>query len=277
LNKLLKSYLGHHKITLAPTEQGYQICRDEKPSNKPLSEGEKTAVAFCYFVTALTAEGRKIEDVIVVIDDPVSSLDTRAMSHVVGMIRLRFSKCTQFFVLTHNLDFMREMKKWLNKKRLDGEASFLFVETRIYDDQTRSSKIVEMPALIREYESEYHYLFSLACMLVGDPGKAGGFLYLMPNAMRKVLETFLAFKQPGYADLQGLEKILELHPEIDAERVKAMEVLVQAESHSQNIGDSVSFSAYTLEQITDATQTLLALIEVADKPHYDRMRKLCKA
>lgn len=276
LNSLLQSYLGHGKITLAANDVGYEICRDGKPSTKPLSEGEKTAVAFCYFVTSLTAEGRKMEDMIVVIDDPISSLDTRAMSHVVGMIRLRFAKAAQFFILTHNLDFMREMKKWLGRARDKGDAAFFFIETRLDDGQGRSSTIVEMPALIREYESEYHYLFSLACMLVVEPAKAGGFLYLMPNALRKVLETFLAFKQPGYSDLEGLEKILELHPAIDPDRVKAMELLVQSESHSQNIGDSVSFSAYTLEQVTDAGRTLLSLIEAADKPHYDRMRKLCK-
>jgi wobble nucleotide-excising tRNase len=277
LNRLLKSYLGHDKITLAPTDEGYEICRDGKPSTKPLSEGEKTGIAFCYFITSLTAEGRKIEDMIVVVDDAISSLDTRAMSYVVGMIRLRFANCAQFFVLTHNLDFMREMKKWLNAKRRNGEAAFLFIETRIQDNETRSSTIVEMPALIREYESEYHYLFSLVCKLVADPAAAGGFLYLMPNAMRKVLETFLAFKQPGFADLQGLDKILELCPDLDAECVKAMELLIQAESHSQNIGDSVSFSGYTLEQIKEAGKTLLGVIETADKPHFDRMKKLCNA
>lgn len=275
LNTLLKSYLGHGKITLVATDEGYQICRDRLPSTKPLSEGEKTAVAFCYFVTALAAEGRKVEDMIVVIDDPVSSLDTRAMSHVVGMIRLRFGKANQFFVLTHNLDFMREMKKWLNSKLKSGDVTFLFIETRVFDENTRSSKICEMPKLIREYESEYHYLFSLVCMLVSNSENAGGFLYLLPNAMRKVLETFLAFKQPGYAGFEGVDRILAAHQELDADRVKAMELLVQAESHAQNIGDSVSFSAYTLEQIAEAGKTLLALIEAADKPHYERMRQLC--
>jgi wobble nucleotide-excising tRNase len=277
LNTLLKSYLGHDKITLKADDEGYHICRDGKASTKPLSEGEKTAVAFCYFITALTAEGRKISDTIIVVDDPISSLDTRAMSHVVGMIRRRFGGPAQLFVLTHNLDFMREMKKWLNSKRKTGEAAFLFIETTIDAAGSRNSRLVEMPALIREYESEYHYLFSLVHTLVKEPETAGGFLYLMPNAMRKVLEIFLAFKQPGYADLQGIEPILVSHPQLDADKVKAMERLVQAESHSQNIGDSVSFSAYTLEQISAAGETLLNLISVADSPHYARMIKLCGA
>lgn len=276
LNSLLKSYLGHDKITLKADDEGYHICRDGKPSTKPLSEGEKTAVAFCYFITALSAEGRKIGDTVIVIDDPISSLDTRAMSHVVGMIRRRFGGPAQLFILTHNLDFMREMKKWLNSKRKNGEAAFLFIETKIDSSQARSSRLVEMPALIREYESVYHYLFSLVHTLVQKPEDAGGFLYLMPNAMRKVLETFLAFKQPGYSDLQGLEPILAAHPQLDADRVKAMELLVQAESHSQNIGDSVSFSAYTLEQIADAAKILLELIRIADGPHFARMAHLCR-
>ena len=129
LNRLLSSYLGHPNITLEAVEEGYQICRNGKASTKPLSEGEKTGVAFCYFVTSLASEGRRSTDLIVVLDDPISSLDTRAMTHVVSMIRKQFANFTQLFILTHNLDFMREMKKWLNKRHKEGSAEFLFIET----------------------------------------------------------------------------------------------------------------------------------------------------
>ncbi|MBC9033488.1 AAA family ATPase [Sphingomonas sp. JC676] len=90
LNRLLKGYLGHSHISFEPVENGYKVCRNKQESIKPLGEGEKTAVAFCYFLTSLAAEGRNIDDTIVVLDDPISSLDARAMTHVVGTIRRLF-------------------------------------------------------------------------------------------------------------------------------------------------------------------------------------------
>lgn len=276
LNKLLKSYLGHSQISLEATEDGYKICRDGKVSRKPLSEGEKTAVAFCYFLTSLQSEGRKISDLIIVLDDPISSLDARAMTHVVALIRKRFSTVSQLFLLTHNLEFMREMKKWLGKRYENETAEFLFVETGINKDGKRSSTIVKLPKLIRDYESEYHYLYSLVRFLAEKPDDTERFAYLMPNAIRKVLDIFLAFKDPGASGLEPkVDNLLRNYPDLDAARVKGMERLAQLESHSESIGDVITFSAYTLSQVADAAKCLLELIELVDPGHKKAMDRLC--
>jgi len=277
LNGLLKSYLGHSHITLQAVEEGYRICRDGRVSRKPLSEGEKTAVAFCYFVTSLASEGRQMADLIVVLDDPISSLDARAMTHVVSMIRKQFSAPTQLFILTHNLDFMREMKKWLTKKYEKDLAEFLFVEIGVDGNGNRSSSIVKMPRLIREYESEYHYLYSLVKHLAEAPKEAERFAYLMPNAIRKVLDIFLAFKDPGTSGLEPkVDKLLQENASLDAARVKAMVRLAHLESHSESIGDVTTFSAYTLEQVADAARCLLQVIETVDPKHKRAMDRLCR-
>jgi wobble nucleotide-excising tRNase len=276
LNKLLHSYLGHKHISVEAIEEGYRICRDGKESKKPLSEGEKTAIAFCYFLTALNSEGRKIKDLVVVLDDPISSLDARAMTHVVSMVRQNFSDPTQLFIMTHNLDFMREMKKWLSNKRDKGIAEFYFIETGISAQGSRSSVIIEMPKLVREYESEYHYLYSLVKSLSEDPISVERFAYLMPNAIRKVLDIFLAFKVPGSSGLESkVDKIIGDYTALDNAKIKAMERLAQLESHSDNIGDVVTFSAYTLHQVTDAASCLMELINTVDPNHKRAMDKLC--
>lgn len=277
LNRHLKSYLGHSHISLEAVEDGYRICRDKKESIKPLSEGEKTAVAFCYFLTSLIAEGRKIEETIVVLDDPISSLDARAMTHVVSTIRRLFKNTVQIFILTHNLDFMREIKKWLGKKYDAGTAEFLFIETSISSTGERSSSIEKMPKLIREYESEYHYLYSLVKSLSDNPNGFEKFAYLMPNAIRKVLDIFLAFKDPGASGLEPkVDKLINDYPDLDGMRVKAMERLAHLESHSESIGDVTTFSAYTLAQVSDAANCLLELIETVDPKHKRAMDRLCK-
>lgn len=54
-----------------------------------LSEGEKTAIAFAFFLTKLL-EDPKLEDVIVYIDDPISSLDSNHIFQVYSTIRSTF-------------------------------------------------------------------------------------------------------------------------------------------------------------------------------------------
>ena len=278
LNDYLKSYLGHQQLRLTEVDGGYQILRSNKVSEETLSEGEKTAIAFCHFMVSLSSEGRKISDTIIVIDDPISSLDTRALGHVASIIRRELDQAAQILVLTHNIDFMREVKKWLNNRfrNKPPQANFLFTEHHISHDGKRTTKVVKLPKLIREYESEYHYLYSVVKLIADNPNDFETLAYLMPNAIRKVLDIFLAFKVPGSAGLSSkVDHLIRENEKLDANRVKAMERLAQTESHSENIGDTTSFSAYTLEQISEAACTLRKLIETVDAPHYKAMDKLC--
>jgi wobble nucleotide-excising tRNase len=59
INSLLKSFLGHGELALATDGEGYRIQRRGKNAVGPLSEGEKTAVAFCYYLTKLEEDGRQ--------------------------------------------------------------------------------------------------------------------------------------------------------------------------------------------------------------------------
>jgi wobble nucleotide-excising tRNase len=136
---------------------------------------------------------------------------------------------------------------------------------------------VELPKLIRDYESEYHYLYSMVKSLADDPKGSEKFAYLMPNAMRKVLDIFLAFKEPGPSGLEPkVSKIIQDYPSLDGPRVKAMERLAQLESHSESIGDTTTFSAYTLHQVADAAKCLMELIETVDPAHFKAMNRLCR-
>jgi wobble nucleotide-excising tRNase len=62
----------------------------------------------------------KRKDLIVVIDDPVSSLDTRALNYSFNILRTMLSGTCQVFLLTHNLQFMNEARKWLIRRSAAG-------------------------------------------------------------------------------------------------------------------------------------------------------------
>lgn len=94
----------------------------------------------------------------------------------------------------------------------------------------------------------------------------------MPNALRKVLDIFRAFKLP---DSEGLstkvDNIVNGGYSLDAARICALDRLVQLESHADNLDDLVTFSAMAIEETKDAAAALLTLMEALDKPHYEHM------
>ena len=101
-------------------------------------------------------------------------------------------------------------------------------------------------------------------------------LYLMPNAMRKVLDIFLAFKVPGPDGLKSkLDTLVRTHPHFDANQLMALDRLVQLESHADNLDDLVAFSSMTIEEARDASKAIIALMLEMDEAHLTRLQQLC--
>jgi hypothetical protein len=101
--------------------------------------------------------------------------------------------------------------------------------------------------------------------------------YLMPNALRKVLEIFLAFKVPGSDGLSNkIENILSKGYQIDPAKIRALDRLVQLESHADSLDDLVAFSSMTIEETKDAAQALLVVMESIDRAHCDQLRHICR-
>jgi len=276
INQLIHSYLGRDELQIGVQGEGFEIHRNGKLLSGYLSEGEKTALALCYFLSTLEAENRNAKDLIVVIDDPISSLDTKALFHAFSLIKGLLNEAGQLIVLTHNLSFMLEIKKWLKRRYDKGEASFYFLDARqIPGENRRQSNIVPLHKLIREYESEYQYLFFLVYSFNLSADFQSRYLYLMPNALRKVLELFLAFKMPNSSGLANkIEAIAKGGFDLDAAKIVALDRLIQSESHADSLDDFISLSAITLEQTQEAASALLTVIQVMDGAHYDQMIRL---
>jgi len=104
----------------------YELVRDTQPEQGAavgLSEGERRFIAFLYFfhsVMGSLEEDGEIEDKVVVIDDPVCSLDSEVLAFVAALVRSLIQKCLnryrcgakdshilQVFCLTHNPIFFR--------------------------------------------------------------------------------------------------------------------------------------------------------------------------
>ena len=69
-----------------------------------LSEGEKNALGFAFFLTDLRQSG-KLENTIVVMDDPLSSFDTDRHESTAWLLTKLSKECLQLIILTHRRDF----------------------------------------------------------------------------------------------------------------------------------------------------------------------------
>jgi wobble nucleotide-excising tRNase len=217
---------------------------------------------------------------IVVVDDPISSLDTKAMHYACAVILGRLNSVAQLFVLTHNQQCMNEIKKaWKGIARSTPPvARLLFIDVKLPSGATKREAIItEMPTLLRELDSEYQ--FAIQKVLQFEAAGNGHFDYvlMMPNMLRRVMEIFLAFRLPRAGNIKDkLKDIAEEHPKLDKVRLVALERLAQVESHSDNLDDLTGHSAMTIEESRDANAALLDLMNEVDPSHLVALRKYCK-
>jgi wobble nucleotide-excising tRNase len=214
LTEELQAYLGHDELRFEVKGSGYALTRSGQPVSH-LSEGERTAIAFIYFLKSLQDKGFDLAQGIVVIDDPVSSLDANALFSAFGYMKERTKQCGQLFIFTHSFPFFRLVKNWFHhlpgqrKANVDRRpARFFMLRAQRDPEGRRASVLGPLDRLLEEHESEYQYLFKR----VHDEAHRSdiGSLehhYGLPNVARRLVEAFLAFRFP---DLSG-----DLGPRLD--------------------------------------------------------------
>lgn len=271
LNSDLQKYLGHTDLKFDVKETGYQISRHENPATG-LSEGEQTAIAFLYFLKSLSDKGFQNANGIVVIDDPISSLDSNSLFYAFGFMKERVENVGQLFILTHNFSFFRQIKNWYHNIKPKKSAGFYMVSAE-FSNGERSSSILLLDNLLREYNSEYHYLFKIVHSYATDSTSVITIekYYHLPNIARRLLEAFLSFKHPKDAG-GSLFKLLE---NVDFEVAKKSRIIrfLHTHSHKGQIEDpdhDISILSETPQVLAD----VLEMIKKKDENHFNEMVSL---
>jgi len=275
LNEDLHKYLGHSELKLEIRETGYTITRDGVPA-QTLSEGETTAIALLYFLKSLRDRRFELKNGVVVLDDPVSSLDGNALYLAFGFIRERTKDAAQLFIFTHNFTLFRQVRNWfhhLEKQKKDisqGPARFYMLNCAGNDGE-RCSTISPLDPLLEKYESEYHYLFARICR-EASAGATSSLEnnYVLPNMARRVLESFLAFRYPDVSG--GLRQKLSAVTFDEAKKHRILR-FVNTYSHSEAIGEP-EHDPSVLGEARSVLKDLLELIESQDPNHFKGMKRL---
>jgi len=261
----LKQFLGRTDLVFENNKDGYVVLRRGKPA-KRLSEGEKTAIAFLYFLVQLKDQDFDLAEGVVVIDDPISSLDSGAIYQAFSFLKNVTQDAKQLFILTHNHEFLRLVINWFqNLPNSLGKKSYAMVlcsETAA----GRSARITALDPLLIEHATEYHYLFKVLYTFQSD----GTILscYHVPNVARKVLETFLDFHLPSNMSLY--RKLDET--DFDPHKKTAIFKFTNDLSHFTGKG----FDPALVSETQKNTAYLLEMIKQVAPLHYAGLEALAK-
>ncbi len=281
INKGLAIFLGRDELHFEPHKikvlnntgqeeeigDGYILKRNNKIINK-LSEGEKTAIAFVYFTVYLKEKNFDLKNGIVVIDDPVSSLDSNSLFQAFAFLKNSVKEAKQIFVFTHNFEFLKLLLNW-RKNVEHGKTTSYFMIKNYYNDilKRRCAYLDKMDKELRDYESEYHYLFKILKEFKSDGTIAQS--YPIPNIARKVLDTFLLFRVPsGCTIYKKLERIKE-DTNFNENKLTAIYKFVNDQSHITGSGFNPSLVPETQKNVA----YLLDMIKTASPQHYKILEK----
>lgn len=263
LTQMLTDFLGRTDLTFDSGDEGYRVRRRGKIA-KRLSEGEKTAIAFIYFIVQLRDQDFDLAEGIVVIDDPISSLDSSAIYQAFAYLKNAVKDARQVFLLTHNFEFLKLLLNWLAKARKN-KAYFMIICAEEQD--TRSARLAPLDPLLVDHPTEYHYLFKLLYSFKSDGTIAT--CYHIPNVARKILETFLEFHVPSndtiYEKLEATQ--------FDQNKKTAIFKFANDLSHHTGKGFDPALVAETQKNAT----YLLEMIQAVAPLHYEGLENLAKA
>jgi wobble nucleotide-excising tRNase len=262
INHQLEIFLGRRELVFEVDKEGYTIRRHGEIA-KNLSEGEKTAIAFVYFTISLKDREFDVENGIVVIDDPISSLDSNSLFQAFAFLKNTVSNASQVFILTHNYDFLQLLLNWLKSKpKSQGKKTYCMINNHVSNGR-RTASIDVLDKLLINYTSEYQYLFKL--LYTFTPDGTIGSVYHLPNIARKVLDNFLMIIVPNnQSSYKKLEQI-----EFETNKKTAIYKFTNDQSHITGKG----FNPSLVSEAQNNISYLLEMMETVFPEHYDVLKK----
>lgn len=229
INSHLYHYFGHKGLKLDPdvseeTQQTKFVIKRECDRAVNLSEGECSLISFCYFIAKIEDElnGPDCGKLIIYIDDPISSLDNNHIFFMFSLIEhiiCEKERYGQLFISTHNLDFLKYLKRLTFPGVDKSSLGYYIVEKRKKDSFSKCSLQI-MPNYLKDYVTEYNFLFKelyeMAKIVSGDKSKkyenSFTHFYNLPNNMRKFLECYLFYRFPNTENpLKNISKLFGDH------------------------------------------------------------------
>lgn len=250
LNSLLKLFFGD-KYSLDTNNFHIKFWGDDVGEvSKILSDGEKSIVAYCYYIAStykIVDSEDDFERLFFIIDDPVSSMDLQyvyLVSETLRGLRQSFgiNGHERIWVFTHSIDFFNMLRR----------NTVFSVGYEMHGGTVK--RITENIALPYEY-----HLLDVLKVAEGIIGPA----HTNANSIRHIIETISSFECPGIS----LQKYIENDEDLSKER--SLCTICQDLSH----GWMRTEMPFTEAMIISACKTLVTFMEKKYKGQIDTIRK----
>lgn len=292
LTREVARLLGRSELVFQASDGKYVVTRDGQPA-VGLSAGERTAITLIHFLEAVAHHDRKSKgNPIVAIDDPVSSLDSNIFMGISTYIWAVATKddVDQLILLTHNFELFKQWDVQLEslhrgagmKTEFSAELYELKSRHVTTNGRTRRQPVLikwpESDAVRKKIRSSYHHAF---ISVVDAKKKLAGSdslenrldaQLLFPNVIRRILESFLAFKRPDWvgdftASMSDAGQLLVdsgYTGDADALRLQLTRY-AHAYSHSQT---PETDDAVSPDEIGAAISAVFVFMNQIDTPHF---------
>lgn len=155
-----------------------------------LSEGDKRTLAFAFFISVLHHDSN-LDKKIVVIDDPMCSLDSHRKNHTITIIKQIYNRSRQLIILAHDMFFIRAVRDEFLKRSLTQTQNILALSiVHVADDFSDLRKL----DIDIECESPYYKNHRLVSGFVDGAHQQ---LHDTAVAIRPLLEGYLHRRFPG--------------------------------------------------------------------------------
>ena len=291
LNVEVARLLGRSELTfeLASNHSKYRVMRHGEPA-VGLSTGERRAITLVHFFESVRRTD--VENPIVVIDDPVSSLDADVATGIATYIwneAVVKGHIAQVFVLTHSFDLFKQLDFQIDGLR-SKELKTTFPAERYELTATHQlvgGNVRRVPQLRswppsadakRKLRSSYHHAFisvakaSIALHEEDTLERRLDAQLLYPNVLRRMLETFLAFKRPqSVGDFNGIMRasaamLEEAGFEGDADLIRLrLTRFTNTYSHDESSDTDITLSP---NEIGPTISAVFAFMNALDADHF---------
>lgn len=246
-------------------ERHYKIVRpDGNSAKQTLSEGERSFIVFLYFYHllqgVLNVNENINEDRIVIIDDPVSSLDSEVLFIVSTLIKQFLNNVRndtgsikQIFILTHNTYFFKEVTFISNRDSKNKRNDTMFFIVRKISGLSTIDSYEENPV-----KTSYRLLWD-------EIKKDNVDCISMQNSMRRIIEYYFTILG-GLEDDNIIEKFT-----CKEEQLICRSLLAWINEGSHEVFDDLNISM-TVENRELYKQVFKRIFEIEDQiNHYNMM------
>jgi GTPase SAR1 family protein len=238
------------------SDQVYHLKVNGNPINpKKVSCGERNALALSYYFTEITKDmdARAVysDEVLLVIDDPVSSFDLEIRIGILSFLRWKFEQViygcptTKILIMTHDISVVFDMEKALSEISKHCEIVSSNAEYCLFQLDNKCLSDFKYKKH-NEYTQLLQRIYQYATSATVDSDSD----LVIGNVMRRVLEAFASFSfKKGVEDVSLDERVLRLlsdEKSITYYRNLMYRLVLNNESHSmENIQGAPEMSFFS--------------------------------